>query len=292
MTPQPRHVDRIVDAHVHLWDPANTDWYPYLSVARDSLNMGDVTGMSRRFDVPTYLAEATGWNVEKLVNVAAATGGHSVAETLELDRRADSEGHPDAIVGGLPPADSVAESIAAIDEQLAAQRLRGVRPMGGADGYLPPPEVLRALQERGLLFEVMNHPDQLVAVARDLEHHGDLVVVIEHAGWPRNDSDAERALWKEGIDALASLGDNVLCKLSGLAMPLGSMTADAFAPWIEYAINAFGVDRCLFASNFPVDGMHGTLDELFTAYSALTAGLDDLARDKLFAANAERIYRC
>jgi predicted TIM-barrel fold metal-dependent hydrolase len=38
--------------------------------------------------------------------------------------------------------------------------------------------------------------------------------------------------------------------------------------------------------------MHGTLDELFTAYSALTAGLDDLARDKLFAANAERIYRC
>jgi predicted TIM-barrel fold metal-dependent hydrolase len=164
--------------------------------------------------------------------------------------------------------------------------------MGGADGHLPPPEVLRALQERDLLFEVMNHPDQLVAVAKGLEDHGDLVVVIEHAGWPRNDSDEERALWEEGIDALASLGDNVLCKLSGLAMPLGSMAVDAFAPWIEYAINAFGVDRCLFASNFPVDGMHGTLGELYTTYSTLTAGLDDGARDKLFAANAERIYRC
>ena len=44
--------------------------------------MGDVTGMSRRFDVPTYQSEAAGWNVEKLVNVAAATGRHSVEETL------------------------------------------------------------------------------------------------------------------------------------------------------------------------------------------------------------------
>ena len=62
---------RVVDAHVHLWDPARTDWYPYLS-GRQQLNMGDVTGMSRRFDVPTYLAESARWNVQKLVNVAAA----------------------------------------------------------------------------------------------------------------------------------------------------------------------------------------------------------------------------
>jgi L-fuconolactonase len=283
---------RIVDAHVHLWDPARADWYPYLSAAQDQLNMGDVSGMSRRFDVPTYLAETAGWNVQKLVNVAAATGGHSVAETLELDRHVGADGHPDAIVGGLPPTDTVAEAVALIDRQLTAPRFRGVRPMGGPDGQLPPPEVLRALQERGLLFEVMNHPDQLVAVAEGLRDHGDLVVVIEHAGWPRNGSAEERALWADGIDALADLGDNVLCKLSGLAMPLGSMSVDAFAPWLEYAIEAFGVDRCLFASNFPVDGMHGTFDELYTAYSTVTAGLDADARDKLFAANAERVYRC
>jgi len=283
---------RIIDAHVHLWDPARTDWYPYLSAAQDQLNMGDVTGMARRFDVLTYLAESEGWNVEKLVNVAAATGGHSVEETLELDRRADADGHPDAIVGGLPPTDTVAEAVAAIDKQLGAQRFRGVRPMGSAEGPLPPTEVLNALQERGLLFELMIHPDLLTASAKGLEVHGDLVVVLEHAGWPRNDSDEERALWTEGIDALASLGDNVMCKLSGLAMPLGTMAADVLAPWLEHAIEAFGVDRCLFGSNFPVDGMHGTFDELFTSYSAVTAGLDDEARDKLFAANAERIYRC
>jgi predicted TIM-barrel fold metal-dependent hydrolase len=64
------------------------------------------------------------------------------------------------------------------------------------------------------------------------------------------------------------------------------------APWLEYAIDAFGADRCMFASNFPVDGMHGTLDELWSSYSAVTAGLGTEARDKLFATNAERIYRC
>jgi predicted TIM-barrel fold metal-dependent hydrolase len=279
---------RVVDAHVHLWDPARTDWYPYLS-GRQQLDLGDVTGMSRRFDVPTYQAEAAGWNVEKLVNVAAATGRHSVDETLELDRRAEADGHPAAIIGGLPPTESTADAVALIDRQMAAARFRGVRPMGGLDRPIPTASVLRVLEERGLVFELMTHPDQLQAAAATLAGFADLVVVVEHTGWPRSSDDAERALWTAGIDALAGLGDHVHCKLSGLAMPLGSMAADALAPWLEHAIEAFGVDRCLFASNFPVDGLHGTFDELYSAYAEVTAGLGDDARDRLFATNAERI---
>ncbi len=282
---------RVVDAHVHLWDPARTDWYPYLS-GRQQLGMGDVTGMARRFDVPTYLAESAGWNVEKLVNVAAATGPHSIDETLELDRLAEVDGHPDAIVGGLPPTGSVAEAVELLDRQMAASRFRGVRPMGASEGPLPPDEVLRALQERGLLFELMAHPHQLQAAAAGLAAFDELVVVVEHTGWPRSSSDEEHALWKAGIHALAELGENVVCKLSGLAMPLGSMTAAAYAPWLEPAIEAFGVDRCMFASNFPVDGLHGTFDELYSVFAAVTAGLDDESREKLFATNAERVYRC
>jgi predicted TIM-barrel fold metal-dependent hydrolase len=282
---------RVVDAHVHLWDPARTDWYPYLS-GRQQLDMGDVTGMARRFDVATYQAESAGWNVEKLVNVAAATGRHSIDETLALDRRADVDGHPDAIVGGIPPTDTVAEAIELLDRQMTASRFRGVRPMGVFDGPLPSADVLRELQDRSLVFELMAHPDHLESAAAGLEPFDDLVVVVEHTGWPRSDTAEERALWDDGMRALAALGDRVCCKLSGLAMPLGSMAVDAFAPWIEHAIEMFGVDRCLFASNFPVDGMHGTFDELYTTFDAVTASLDDAARDKLFAANAERVYRC
>lgn len=280
---------RVVDAHVHIWDPARTDWYPYLSRPPEGVTAG--SGMYRRFDVDTYRHESARWNVEKFVNVAAATGSHSIDETVELDANAEARGGPDAIVGGLPPTETVAEAVELLDRQMAAARFRGVRPMGRYEGPLPDGGALRALEERNLLFELMAHPDQLVAAAAGLAGFDTLTVVVEHTGWPRSGSNEERALWKDGMDALADLGPKVVCKLSGLVMPLGTMKPDAFAPWIERAIETFGVDRCMFASNFPVDSMCGSFDDLYTTFSHVTLGLDRESREKLFAANAERIYR-
>lgn len=281
---------RVVDAHVHIWDPARSDWYPYLARPPEG-GPGDASRMYRRFDVDTYRSEAARWRVEKFVNVAAATGSHSVEETLELDERADDRGGPDGIVGGLPPTDSVADAVGLLDRQMAASRFRGVRPMGLHEGPLPDAAVLGALAERDLVFDLMAHPEQLRAAADGLDGVEGLTVVVEHTGWPRSTAEEERALWQEGMTALADLGSRVHCKLSGLAMPLGTVRADALAPWLEFAIETFGVDRCLFASNFPVDSMYGTFDELYDTFSTVTAGLDGPSRDKLFAANAERVYR-
>jgi len=282
-------IKRVVDAHVHLWDPARTDWYPYLSGGRE-LDMGDISGMCRYFDQNTY--ESAKWNVQKFVHVAAAA--FSLDETMELDELARATGHPDAIVGGLVTGGSVAETVALLDSQMASTRFVGVRPMGEdvLPGAVPGPDVLGALQERNLVFDLMAHTDELQGAAASLADWGDLTVVIEHAGWPRTNTDDEYELWKTGMSALASLGSNVSCKLSGLAMPLASMDAAVFKPWIEYCLEVFGVDRCMFASNFPVDGMHGTFDELYSTYDTLTAALGVDARDKLFAGNAERVYRC
>lgn len=282
---------RVVDAHVHLWDPARSDWYPYLTHPQEG-GPGDASRMYRQFRVHTYRAEAAEWNVEKFVNVAAATGRHSIDETIELDARAHARGGPDAIIGGLPPASTVAEAVELVDRQMTASRFRGVRPMGSLEMPVPEAGVLHVLEERGLVFELMTHPDQLQAAAAQLTNFNDLIVVVEHTGWPRSNSEDERALWQAGIGALAGLGDNVVCKLSGLAMPFGTMKPAVLAPWLEYAIESFGVDRCMFASNFPVDAMYGTFDELYTAFSTVTAGLDGESRQKLFATNAERIYRC
>lgn len=289
---------RIVDAHVHFWDPARTDWYPYLGGGRE-LGMGDVSGMARRFDPSIYRAESPRWNVEKAVNVAAATGRHSVAETLDLDRRAeeagaDSRGGPAlaAIVGGLPPTDTVADAIVLLDEQMQASRFRGVRPMSPTAPPVPDDDVLQALAERALVFELMAHPDGLVDAARRFADHADLTVVVEHTGWPRSTEPDERRRWLDGIRALANAGPNVQCKLSGLAMVAHGIDAATFRPWIEPAIEAFGVDRCMFAGNFPVDGLHGTLDAVWSAFDEITAGLSLSDRDALFATNAERTYRC
>ena len=136
---------------------------PIPVASRPEHSAGDPSRMFRRFDVDTYLDETSRWNVEKFVNVAAATGRHSIEETIELDNNARASGRPDAIIGGLPPTGSVAEATELIDRQMTASRFRGVRQMGANMGPLPDPAVLDALQERHLLFELMTHPDQLRA---------------------------------------------------------------------------------------------------------------------------------
>jgi predicted TIM-barrel fold metal-dependent hydrolase len=284
-------IERIVDAHLHLWDPARADWYPYLAGRRE-LDMGDVSGMVRRFDQPTYFAESARWNVEKLVHVAAATVPYSADETRELEEQARDTGHPDAIIGGFVPDAPVAETVRLLDDQMASSRFRGVRPMGGGPGGPPGADVLHALDERGLVFELMAHTDELDAAAEALAGWDGLTVVVEHAGWPRTGAPDEFEPWKAGMSALAALGTNVHCKLSGLVMPLRSTDPAVLRPWIEHCIEQFGVDRCMFASNFPVDGIAGTFDDVYSAYDAVTSGLDPADREKLFAANAERVYRC
>jgi L-fuconolactonase len=294
-------IQRVVDAHVHLWDPANTEWYPYLSGITD-VGIGDLDRWARYFDQQTYFAEAAGWNVEKFVHVAAATD--FVAETLQRDAEADATGHPDAIIGGLSIWDAVDACIEQLDRQMAAGRFRGVRPMGGgqpppesSDGrkprVVPEPAVLDALSDRNLVFEIMTHPGQLGEAAQDLEAWGGrLTVVVEHSGWPHSNSVEEFELWKVEMARLAGVGPHVHCKLSGLAIPLGTVEAEVLRPWVEYCLETFGTERCFFASNFPPDGRGGTLDELYTSFDTLTSGLDRESRDRLFAANAERVYRC
>jgi len=281
---------RIVDAHIHLWDPARADWYPYLA-GQQELDIGDISGMCRRFDQETYFAESAKWNVEKFVHVSAA-GGFIADETREREEMAQATGHPDAIVGGIIPEMPVADTIALLDDQMQSPHFRGVRAMGLVEGGVPEPAVLRALQERNLVLDLMARAPELAYAASVLAGWDELTIVVEHTGWPHTNSSDEYQQWRVGIAALAALGDNVHCKLSGLAMPLASMAVDEFRPWIEFALEVFGVDRCLFASNFPVDSTHGTFDDLYSTYDTLTSDLDAAAREKLFASNAERVYRC
>ena len=254
--------------------------------------MGDISGMVRRFDQPTYFSESANCNVVKFVHVAAATAGHSGDETAELEELAEATGHPDAIIGGIVPDDPIADTERLLDEQMASSRFRGIRPMGGGFG-VPPDDVLRALAERDLIFELMAHPDVLESSAAALADWGELTVVVEHAGWPRDDAPRSSRCGSAASRPSASLGDNVHCKLSGLAMPLHSMEDDALCT----------VDRALprVVRRRPVhvrEQLPGRRDARHLRPALLgrsTASPRDLgadARDKLFAANAERLYRC
>ena len=80
-------------------------------------------------------------------------------------------------------------------------------------------------------------------------------------------------------------------KISGLGQPGQAWTVEANGPVVRDAIGMFGPNRCMFASNFPVDGLCAGFRTIFSGFWDITADLPENARRALFHDNARRIYR-
>ena len=68
-------------------------------------------------------------------------------------------------------------------------------------------------------------------------------------------------------------------------------TVESFRPYVLEAIGTFGASRCMFASNFPIDGLHSTYERLWRAYAEITSGASETERAQLFRDNAIHFYR-
>ena len=84
---------------------------------------------------------------------------------------------------------------------------------------------------------------------------------------------------------------NVAVKISGLGQPSQPWTLAANGPLILRTIELFGQDRCMFASNFPVDRLVASFGTIYQGFLAATAAMRAETRDKLFSGNARRFYR-
>jgi predicted TIM-barrel fold metal-dependent hydrolase len=152
------------------------------------------------------------------------------------------------------------------------------------------------------------HPQlpELVDLARAFP---ETTIVLDHVGGPlgcgpyAGRRDDVFATWKDSVRRLADC-PNVVVKLGGLGMRIGPFDfhrrekpptsadlAAAWRPYIEACITAFGADRCMFESNFPVDKVTCSYGVLWNAFKRLAAGSS--ARDKtaLFGGTAKRVYR-
>ena len=103
--------------------------------------------------------------------------------------------------------------------------------------------------------------------------------------------DAYQAAWRENLARLAS-APNVVIKLSALssAAPANFFTA-TISDWIRQCIELFGPDRCMFASNFPIDRLFVTYSHLLYAFRRSVADLSPSEQEAVFATTAERAYR-
>ena len=114
--------------------------------------------------------------------------------------------------------------------------------------------------------------------------------MLNHTGYPLDRSPEALVRWRRGMEALAAC-PNVHCKISGLIEPGAPWTLAANKPIILETIRIFGVDRCMFASNFPVDGLKGSWDYLYSCFKKATIDFPLEDRRKLFSENALRFYR-
>ena len=117
----------------------------------------------------------------------------------------------------------------------------------------------------------------------------DTQIILNHTGLPADRGAEGIDGWKRAMTALAAC-PNVAVKISGIGVPGKAWTADANRAIVLTVIDLFGAQRCMFASNFPVDSLCATFGEIFGGFRAIVADFTAADQRRLFRDNAMRIY--
>ena len=294
---------QIIDAHHHLWDLEVHD-YPFLR-PETVHPVGDLRPICRNYQVKDFLADAAGLELVKSVHLQAEMTD-PVQETAWLQALADDpagRGFPHGIVAFAHLADPGVEAV--LERHCAHPNVRGIRfmvnyiegdplyCMTDRGDWLRDPQWRRGyalLEKHGLSFDLQVYHHQMADAAALAARHPGIQVLLNHAGLPvRRDPDYLDA-WRAGMRTLAER-PNVAAKISGLNMFHHDWTAELLRPFVLDTIAIFGVERCMFASNFPVDKLHASYGQIWRTFDQITADFSEPERRALFHDNAARLYR-
>ena len=205
-------------------------------------------------------------------------------------------------------------------------RFRGVRnisawhavPEARGSSATPPPDVLtrasfreglRCLASLGLTFDAWMYHTQLGELTAARARVPEATIILDHVGGAlgigpyAGRRDEVFAEWRNSIRELAQCPNVLrqarrfghapvrLRRAPGTLPPPSQQLADAWRPYIETCIEAFGVSRAMFESNFPVDKGSCSYQALWNAFKRITAGASPADKHALFAGTATRVYR-
>ena len=163
----------------------------------------------------------------------------------------------------------------------------------GAPGSMGDPAWRRGyavLGRQGLSFDLQTPWWHLAeAVALNNAFPGTMII-LNHTGLPSDRSVGAIAAWRAAMANFAA-APNVAVKISGLGQAGRKWSLEANREIMLTTLDLFGEDRCMFASNFPVDSLIGDFATIYAGFEEVTRPLGLATQRKLFADNARRIYR-
>src|SRR5260370_4005245 len=293
----------IVDPHHHLWD-LSLGRHPWLGPGAEAFGgLGDLAQLRRNYLQNDYLRDAAGHNVVATVHVEAGWDGDDcIGETKWLESLEKVGGVAARYVARAPLAG--AEALELIEAQAAFPRVVGIRDIlswseNPARRFAARGDLMRdpgwraglaALARNNLVFDLMVYSNQLVDAARLIGDFPNQLFALEHCGSPIDrDADGMRR-WREGLAGVA-IWPNVVIKISDLVAYDHEWTLESLREVVLRCLDCFGPQRAMFASDFPVAGLHATFDQVYGAFKTIVSGFSAGEQRALFFDNAERTYR-
>src|SRR3954451_2956845 len=293
----------IIDAHHHFWDLTNGR-YPWLSAPGQGIAaLGNIDYLRRDYLPPDYERDIAGQNIVASVHVEAVWD--PARTPVEETRWLDSLDRPDGVAARYVAAAPLTspDLPAILDGHAASPRVVAVRETirwhpdpakrWTRAGITAEPEWRRCLAEltnRGWALELLMNPHQALEVAALAADTPEQRFIVNHCCTP-NDRDPEGlARWRTGLAAMGRQ-PNIAIKLSNYGAYTPEGTFEAHRDTLRTCIDAFGPDRCMFGSDYPVARRTMTYPALCQRLREIAAEYSQAEQHALFYGTAARTYR-
>jgi L-fuconolactonase len=284
----------VIDAHHHLWDLTARE-HRWLMGGQSWASDDELARLRRSFTLADLAPLAAAAGITGTVVIQTVTEPWETPDLLALAAGSDPYS---ALLAGVVgwtdlTAPAAADAAAGLRELPGGEFLCGIRHPVLAEpdpAWLARPAVLRglrALAAAGLSFDIVTQPQQLPAAVTAAQSVPELTMVLDHLGGPPVGS-GEDGPWAAAIRGLAAL-PNVTCKLSGAHTD--PARASDLRPYYETVLAAFGPDRLMFGTDWPVSTLAASYGQICDLYQELTAQLSPAEQDAIFDRTARRVYR-
>jgi L-fuconolactonase len=273
----------IIDSHQHFWiyNPVEYDWIDekMKRIRRDFLP-----------DDLKRLINSTG--VDGVITVQAR---QTIEETDWILKHASDNDFIKGVVGWLPLSDKGIEDF--LEKYKDHQKLKGLRHV--LQGEPDQEYMLRddfnmgisLLNKYDLVYEILIFEQHLPVTIKFVDTHPDQVFILDHVAKPRIKNNIIEP-WKKNIFELAKR-DNVFCKISGMVTEADyrNWTVAQLYPYLDTVLEAFGPDRLMFGSDWPVCLVACEYIQWFNIVKDFISKLTDTEQDNILGLNAQRIYK-